>query len=152
MHGWSKVFAGAIGISVLASAAAQGAEDGKVAFAQREDTMKKMGRALYTTIGRVARGKAEPGPDTVAAAETVVSLAGSIADLFPPGSAIGESRVQPEIFDAEPRVEQLVTGVRAAAAKLVPAAESGDKAAIATAFETANDACEACHREFRKPE
>jgi cytochrome c556 len=152
MQGRLQIIAGAVGIAMLATFTAQAADDGKAAFARREDTMKKMGRALYTTIGRVARGKAEPGPEAVAAAETVVSLSGSIATLFPPGSDIGESRVKPEIFAAKPRIEQLVAEVQAKAATLVPAARSGDRAAIATAFEATNDACEACHREFRKPE
>lgn len=135
-------------LTTLAQAA--GSDDGKAAFAVREDTMKRMGRALYGTIGRVAKGKAEPGADTVAAAETVTTLAATVASLFPPGSDVGESRIKAEIFSAEPRVDALVQGVLAAAARLVPAAKSGDKAAIAGAYQAVNDACEACHRDFRK--
>ena len=101
----------AIGMAMLLTTIAQaaGRDDGKAAFALREDTMKRMGRALYGTIGRVARGKAEPGPDTITAAQTVTSLAGILANLFPPGSDAGESRIKPEIFDV------LVQGVQAAA-------------------------------------
>src|ERR1700681_1699056 len=101
----------AIGAAILLTTLAQaGPEDGKAAFAAREDTMKRMGRAFYGTTGRVARGKAEPGPDTVAAAETVTPLAATLANLFPPGSDVGESRIKPEIFSAMPRVEALVHG------------------------------------------
>jgi cytochrome c556 len=143
----------AIGMAMLLTTVAQaaGPDDGKAAFALREDTMKRMGRALYGPIGRVARGKAEPGPDTVTAAETVISLAGTLANLFPAGSDVGESRIKPEIFSAKPRVDVLVQGVQAAAERLVPAAKSGDKAMITGAYQTVNDACEACHRDFRKP-
>lgn len=143
----------AIGMAMLLTTVAQaaGPDDGKAAFALREDTMKRMGRAFYGTIGRVARGKAEPGPDTVTAAETVISLAGTLANLFPAGSDVGESRIKPEIFSAKPRVDVLVQGVQAAAERLVPAAKSGDKAMITGAYQTVNDACEACHRDFRKP-
>ena len=143
----------AIGVAMVLTIGAQaaGPDDGAAAFTKREDTMKRMGRALYGTIGRVTRGKAEPGPDTVAAAETVTSLATTLASLFPPGSDVGESRIKPEIFAAKPRVDTLVQGVQAAAERLAPAAKSGDKAAIANAYQAVNDACEACHRDFRKP-
>jgi cytochrome c556 len=112
--------------------------------------MKRMGRALYGPIGRVAKGKAEPGPDTVAAAETVTSLAVTLANLFPLGSDVAESRIKPEIFSAKPRVDVLVQDVRSAADRLVPAAKSGDQTMIAGAYQAVNDACEACHRDFRK--
>ena len=143
----------AIGMAILLTAAthAAGPEDGKAAFSLREDMMKRMGRALYGTIGKVARGKAEPGQDTIAAAETVIALAGTVATLFPPGSDVAESRIKAEIFAARPRVDTLVRDVVAAAARLVPAAKSGDKGEIARVYQQVNDACDACHREFRKP-
>jgi cytochrome c556 len=142
-----------IGTAILLANAAHaaGPEDGKAAYSLREDTMKRMGRALYGTVGRVARGKAEPGPDIVAAAETIIALAGTLATLFPPGSDVGESRIKAEIFAAKPRVDTLVQDVVAAANRLVPAAKSGDKGVIARAYQAVNDACDACHREFRKP-
>src|ERR1700688_4301791 len=70
---------------------------GKDAFATREDTMRRMGRAFYLGIGRVVKGTAELGPATVSAAETLAGLAGTIATLFPPGSDDPESRMKPEI-------------------------------------------------------
>jgi cytochrome c556 len=143
----------AIGAAILLTTAAQaaGPEEGKAAFTLREDTMKRMGRGLYGTIGRVARGKAEPGPDTVAAAETLVALAGTLANLFPPGSDVGESRIKAEIFSARPRVDTLVQDVLVAADRLVPAVKNGDKGVIAGVYQAVSDACDACHREFRKP-
>jgi hypothetical protein len=60
-------------------------EDGKTVFARREDTMKHMGRPLFLGIGRVVKGTAAYGPDTVTAAETVASLAGALdRSLFLP--------------------------------------------------------------------
>ncbi len=143
----------AIGMAILltTSTHAAGPEDGKAAFSRREDTMKRMGRALYGTIGKVARGKAEPGPETIAAAETVIALVGTVANLFLPGSDVAESRIKAEIFAAKPRVDTLVQDVAAVAARLVPAAKSGDKGEIARVYQQVNDSCDACHREFRKP-
>src|SRR5260370_24327111 len=107
----------AIGTAMLISTAtyAAGPEDGKAAFSLREDTMKRMGRALYGSVGRVARGKAEPGPDTVAAAETLLALTGTVGNLFALGSDVEESRIKVEIFAARPRVDTLVREVVAAA-------------------------------------
>ena len=82
----------ATGIGALLMIAAHGAspEDGKAVFARREDTMKHMGRPLFLGIGRVVKGTAAYGPDTVTAAETVASLAGTLdRSLFLPGSDVG---------------------------------------------------------------
>jgi cytochrome c556 len=146
------MIAGALGALLLPSPAAWPADDAQTAFEHREDTMKRMGRAFYTTIGRVVRGKAELDQKTVEAAETIVTLAPTIPTLFPAWSNIGDSKMKPEITTAGPRVSEIVAGVRKAADGLLAAAKSGDKAALAAAYKIQDDACEACHRDFRKPE
>ena len=154
MRGWAglmSVVAGMIAVFPLASGAA--AEDGTAAFEKREDTMKHMGRPLYLGIGRVVKGTAAYGPDTVKAAETVASLAATLDwALFPPGSNVAESKIKPEIFAAKEQVAQLIASVQAATAQLVPSVETGDKAAIAAAYAAVNNACNGCHKEFRKEE
>jgi cytochrome c556 len=154
MRGWAglmSVVAGMIAVFPLASGAA--AEDSTAAFEKRQDTMKHMGRPLYLGIGRVVKGTAAFGPDTVAAAETVASLAATLDwTLFPPGSDVAESKIKREIFGAREHVEQLIAVVKTATAQLVPAIKTGDKLAIAAAYTAVNDACNACHKEFRKEE
>jgi cytochrome c556 len=143
------------GIGAVLIIAAHGAslEDGKAVFARREDTMKHMGRPLFLGIGRVVKGTAAYGPDTVTAAETVASLAGTLdRSLFLPGSDVAESKIKPAIFNAGDHVDQLIAAVQTATAQLVPAVKSGDKAAIAVAYTAAANACNACHTEFRKEE
>ena len=153
MRGGSRIVAGTIGGLLLIGppALAAGPDDAQAAFDHRVDTMKRMGHALYVTIGKVVRGKAELEPGTVAAAETIVTLSATIPTLFPAGSNVGDSRVKPEIFAAGPRVEELAAGVQQAAATLAAAAKAGDKTALAAAYKAQDDACEACHRDFRKP-
>ena len=154
MRGWAglmSVVAGMIAVFPLASGAA--AEDSTAAFEKRQDTMKHMGRPLYLGIGRVVKGTAAFGPDTVAAAETVASLAATLDwTLFPPGSDVAESKIKREIFGAREHVEQLIAVVKTATAQLVPAVKRGDRVAIASAYTAVNDACNACHKEFRKEE
>ena len=144
-----------MGMSALLTIAVHGAslDDGKAAFEHREDTMKHMGRPLYLGIGRVVKGTAAYGPDTIAAAETVASLASTLdRSLFPPGSDVDGSKIKPEIFAAGDHVDQLIAGVRKATTQLVPAVRTGDKAAITAAYTAVADACNACHMEYRKEE
>ena len=155
MQRWQGVLVLVAVITAPSAASVDGAslEDGKAAFERREDTMKHMGRPLFLTIGRVVKGTAAYGPDTVTAAETVASLASTLdRTLFPPGSDVAESKIRPEIFAAMEQVDQLIAVVRTATAKLVPAVKTGDKAVIAVAYTAVADACNACHKEFRKEE
>jgi cytochrome c556 len=137
---------------ILGIAAAASAEDGQDAFHHRQDVMKQMGRALYRTVGGVAKGKAEFGPDTVAAAETIARLAPDIPTLFPPGSDVPDSNMKPAILAVPDKVKQLVAGVQAAMPGFVEDVKSGDKTRIASAYATMAKACDACHSEFRRQE
>jgi cytochrome c556 len=155
MRRWGRVLPVMAGISALLIIAVHGAslEDGKAAFDHREDTMKRMGRPFYLGIGRVVKGTAAYGPDTVAAAETVASLANTLdRTLFPPGSDVAESKIKSAIFTAGDHVDQLIAAVQTATVQLVPAVKTGDKATIAAAYTVVANACNACHKEFRKEE
>jgi cytochrome c556 len=155
MQGWRYVLALIAATGLLSDVAVHGApaDDGKAAFERREDTMKHMGRPLYLGIGRVVKGTAAYGPDTVSAAETVATLAATLdRSLFPPGSNVGDSKMRPEVFAAGEHVDELIAAVQAAVVKLVPAVKSGDKVAITAAYTATADACNACHKEFRKEE
>jgi len=141
----------ACGLATLLAAAAQ-AEDGNAAFEHRRDTMKAMGRALYLGVGRVAKGRAEYGPDTVASAETLAKLAATIGTLFPPGSDAPESNMKPALLAAPEKVTQLAAAVNAAMPGFVTEVKSGDRARIVAAVAAMNNACNACHNDYRKEE
>jgi cytochrome c556 len=154
MQRWTQMLALVAGATVILAAAVYAAapEDGQAAFAKREDTMRRMGHALYLGVGRVVKGTAELTPDTVTAADTVVSLSQTLTPLFPVGSDVEDSKMKPEIFTAQDRIPQLVAGVEDAAQELSTAVKSGDKSAIAAAYAVTNNACNACHNQFRKAE
>jgi cytochrome c556 len=139
------------GLTIVLLAAAH-ADDGHAAFEHRRDTMKAMGRALYLGVGRVAKGRAEFGPDTVAAADTLAKLAATIGTLFPPGSDVPDSNMKPAILAAPDRVARLAASVQAAMPDFLAEVQSGDRARIASAAATMNKACDACHNDFRKEE
>jgi cytochrome c556 len=125
------------------------AQDGKAAFEKRRDTMKEMGRAFYVGVGRVVKGRSEYGPDTIVAAETVARLAPTKGTLFTPGSDVEESKMNPAILAAPDRVVQLVAGLQSTIPDFVAAAKSGDKARIGASYATVNNACDACHKDYR---
>jgi cytochrome c556 len=154
MRRWAGVLIPVAGTTaLLAVAGVASSEDGKAAFERREDTMKHMGRPFYLGIGRVVKGTAAYGPDTVAAAETVASVVGTLnRTLFPPGSDVAESKIKPEIFAANDHVDQLIAAVKTATKHLVPAVKTGDKAAMSAAYTAVYNACNACHKEFRREE
>ena len=155
MQTWARFLLFSAGAGTLLTVAVYAASpvDGQAAFQRREDTMKRMGRPFYVGIGRVVKGTAAYGPDTITAAETVASLANTLdRTLFPPGSDVAESKIKPEIFFANDHVDQLIAAVKTATAQLVPVVESGDKAAITAAYTVVNNACNGCHTEFRKEE
>src|ERR1700749_2488953 len=119
----------AAGVGALLMIAAHSAslEDGKAVFARREDTMKHMGRPLFLGIGRVVKGTAAYGPDTVTAAETVASLAGTLdRSLFLPGSDVAGGQIKPALFNAGDHVDQRIAGVQTATAPPGPAVKAGD--------------------------
>jgi cytochrome c556 len=155
MRRWARFLSAAAGATVLLTVVVDAAspEDGQAAFQRREDTMKRMGRPLYLGIGRVVKGTAAYGLDTVTAAETVASLASTLdRTLFPSGSDVAESKIKAEIFLANNHVDQLILAVKTATAQLVPVVKSGDRAAITAAYTAVNNACSACHTKFRKEE
>src|ERR1700749_2567740 len=119
MRGRAWVLSAVAGTTaLLAVAGVASSEDGKAAFERREATMKRMGRPFYLGIGRVVKGTAAYGPDTVTAAETVASVAGTLdRSLFLPGSDVAESKIKPAIFNAGDHVDQLIAAVQTATAQ-----------------------------------
>jgi cytochrome c556 len=134
--------------ALFASAAIAG--DNLAGYQTRDDTMKQIGRNFYIGIGRVVQGRNPYGPETVTAAETVTKLLAGLPNLFPPGSDVTQSKMNPAILTAADR-DTLIANVQQAAAGLVPAVKDGatNKEAMASAYKAVNDACNACHKKYR---
>jgi len=125
------------------------AQDGKAAFEKRRDTMKEIGRVFYVGIGRVVKGRAEYGPDTVVAVETLARLVPTISSQFPPGSNVDGSKMKPAILDAPDKVAQLVAALQAMTPGFVADVKSGDKTRMTGSYAAMNKACDACHNDYR---
>src|ERR1700720_3757985 len=110
MRRWARFLSAASGATVLLTVVVYAAlpEDGQAAFQRREDTMKRMGRPFYLGIGRVVKGTAPYGPDTVTAAETVASLASTLdRALFLPGADVAGGKIKTGTLNAGDHVDQL---------------------------------------------
>ncbi len=139
--------------ALLATAAiAATPEENMAAYQKRKDVMKEQGRALFRDIGNVLKGTATFGPDTVAAAETVVRTSATLGTLFPVGSDVGDSKLKPELFADRARADQMIAATQKQAGALLVAVKTGDKDKIAPAVKATTDACGACHTDFRKKE
>ena len=69
---------------------------------------------------------------------------------FAPGSERGETRAKEEIWLDEDRFKAMATKLQAKTTELSRAAAAGSLPVLMVAFEQTRDACDACHKEFRK--
>jgi cytochrome c556 len=135
--------------AISTAAIAETAEDDHAAFEVRDNTMRQLGRNIYVRIGRVVQGYAPYGPDTVNAAEVADRLIATLPTLFPPGSDVPPSRMRTQLLAPDSGRDAMIAAVQGAAAVLVTAVKSGDKATMASAFTAINNACAACHTKYR---
>lgn len=71
--------------------------------------------------------------------------------MFPPGSDHGhDTRALPAIWTDRAVFQQKAQGLIEAASKLETVAKSGDQAAFAAQVQVLENACDACHKEFRR--
>ncbi len=140
----------AAAVAVLLGAALSAhAQDAKSIFEKRDDTMKLLGKSFYP-INRALKGTVQL--DLAAAATTTDTAAQSLSPaLFAPGSDLPDSNMKPEAGQQPEKVAKYLADLKVNTAKLVETAKGGDKEAIAVAFQSANQVCNACHQDFRKP-
>jgi cytochrome c556 len=94
--------------------------------------------------------KAEDFAAAKTSAETVLTNAQAVTQLFPAGSYEGDTRAKKKIWEKEDdftaRQQQLVTDAEA----LVTATDSNDKKALKKAFKTTSKNCKGCHMKYRQ--
>ncbi|MFZ2289036.1 MAG: cytochrome c [Halopseudomonas yangmingensis] len=105
---------------------------------------------------QVIDGSVEYNQQQILAAANAIAAIGSsgMGALYGPGTDrdVGSqtTRVKPELFENFPDVAQLSGDFVEAANNLVAQAESGDQAAIRTAFGRLGETCKSCHDKYRK--
>lgn len=130
------------------------------------DDQIKARQSAYTVMGwnmnriraQVIDEDVEFNPQQVqAAANAIAAIANSgMSAMFGPDTVQGTgwkpTRLRAEFFEDMARTGEIAGNFITQANALAEAAESGDRAVIATQFRATADSCGACHRPFRAPE
>ena len=110
----------------------------------------EMRQALMREDGGIMRSAGGlSGAEAVAAATTLRTNYGHIAELFPEGSIVGDSEALPAIWENWEEFTAIIDTGIAAADDALAAAEAGDAAGYAAALETLGGTCGQCHQQFR---
>jgi len=143
---------------ILAAAAAMAAGAAS-AQQMKPETQQKMRKAAYDVMAyafealdNMAEGKRPYAKDeAVRDAEIVARVAQLPRNFFGEGtdSKAGETRAKPEIWANRADFDKKMSNMIEETGKLPAAAASGDMAALRKAVQAADDACKACHDEYR---
>jgi cytochrome c556 len=139
----------------LALVAAQASEPANVQEFQktRHHHYHELGDSFKVIRDQIKNDK----PDLAAiktAAKVVNDAAATQEKRFPAGSGpeAGKTQAKAEIWNKPAEFKTAMNNFAAAAPKLQTAANSGDVAAIKTAFANTGKACKGCHETFRAEE
>ena len=116
----------------------------------REKTMKAMGGGMKA-LAEYMKGEKDLDDVKKAASAIAGSAAKSAADVFPKGTekGVGDSHAKPELWAEWAKAEETWKSLAPASAKLIVAAEAGDKAGIGAAMQALGGACKNCHEAYR---
>lgn len=116
----------------------------------RQAVMEALGNHMGS-IAAIAKGEVGHAGHMAGHAAAVDALASMTGDVFPEGSGGDATRAKDEIWRDTAGFEAAVEAFRAAASKLLEAAETGDAGAVGAALGGVGRTCGGCHRAFRKP-
>jgi cytochrome c556 len=98
----------------------------------------------------IVRGLVDNNGQLLSHAEALASTAVELKNLFPEGSAVGESEALPAIWEKPDEFAEAVDAMVEATVAFEEAAADGDPEAIGAAFRQVGMSCRGCHDNFRK--
>ena len=116
----------------------------------RQAVMKALGGHMGS-IGAIAKGEVGHTKHMFGHAVAINAIAAMALDIFPEGSGGDKTRAKDEIWQNMGEFRKAVSAFQAASAKLLEAANLGDKAAVSAALGGVGKTCGGCHKPFRKP-
>ena len=138
--------AGVVALNVAGTATAAAPEH---IIKYRVNLMKTQTGHLVA-IAAVVKGEVPYGAHVKAHADAIKVIGEMKADVWPPGSAVGESRSKPEIWRDWDKFLAIYENYMTEVVKLTEVAASGDLGAIGTQLDGVGKSCVACHKPFRK--
>lgn len=138
----SIILAGLATLALAHSGATGIVKERMDAMSEVADSMKALAAIVRAT-----------GPVDVAtaggAAKVIAGHAGQIPAFFPEGSHSDVSEALPTIWTDWEGFTAIAGNLEQAALALEAAANDGDRTALATAFRSAGETCQACHEKYR---
>jgi cytochrome c556 len=140
--------AAGLGLLVAASAAVQGAEPEDI-IKYRQEVMKSNG-AHMAAAAAIIRAKVDFKGDLAYHAAAIRAINKDVAALFPKDSDFGDTEALDAVWkkNAEFRKRAQVAAEKSEA--FAKAVAAGDSKNYWARFNDLNDACKACHKDFRK--
>ena len=139
--------AGAVGLAMAQGAG--GISAPPEAFIAARQAGMDLQFALVGGLKRAMDAKADVKP-AKDAGDAILAWSRAIPGLFPAGSDRGrDTRALPVIWSDRAGFEKAAATLGNAAAQLSKAANAGDQAEFATAFQATAQACTGCHRTYR---
>lgn len=138
----------ALGVACCTLPALAGDMEDKVEA--REKSMKAMGKGMKASADFL-KGAEDLDDLKKSAAGLAAVAAKNAADVFPRGTekGVGDSHARPELWAEWSKAEGYWKELAPAAAKLVAAAETGDKAGVGAAVQALGATCKSCHEAYR---
>jgi cytochrome c556 len=119
----------------------------EAAIEQRQEAFKEIKASVADVKDAM---KAQNFAAAESAADSILSNAKKVTELFPAGSYEGDTRAKKKIWknleDFQARQQKLVVD----AEQLVTASQLGDKAELKSAFKTLAKSCKGCHWKYRQ--
>lgn len=107
-------------------------------------------KAAMREDGGILRGAGGlQGADMVTAAETLVKNFTNLPHMFPEGSAVGDSKALPAIWENWDAFTDLFAQARVASEAALVAAQANDTAGFQAALQPIGPLCGQCHQQFR---
>jgi cytochrome c556 len=117
----------------------------------RKTTMKATA-AHMGAVNAILTGKVDYKADLADHAKALAALNRDVAGLFPKDSDFGDTNALDAVWTKTGDFKKRAADAKARAEDLVKAVGTNDKAKMTAAFGKLNDACKACHKDYRKEE
>jgi cytochrome c556 len=117
----------------------------------RQSVMKANGGHMAAT-NAILQGKVDYKNQLGDHVKALVAINKDVAALFPKDSDFGDTKALDAVWQKRADFEKRAKDAQQKSAALAKAVAAGDSKSYTARFKELNDACKACHKDFRKEE
>ena len=150
---WKYALLGSAVAIMVGVTGVEAADDPANAIAYRQKVMKAMDTHLGAIVS-ITKIEGGQGTHIAAHARSIHSLSLMLPDIFPPGSDVGETRAKPEIWQDTAKFEAAIEAFQTDSAWFARTADPSSRIGLGffgMALRKVGEACDGCHKLFRKP-